>query len=84
MDLKPPKDNISPHHMPSGACSNVMKDTHIKYEWAPYETTLYESLTYENWLDFDQYDLVVICAETRENVDVNMEESEQQDESRLA
>lgn len=74
-----------------GACTNTMEGTHtntftygMSMSQRPYDTILYESLTYEDRLAFDQYDLVIIYAETRPNVDINFVESKLQDEYKLA
>lgn len=98
-------DNMSPHHMPSaysidknenidrrsGACSNMMTDTHkdtftygLNGRLSPYDMELYNSLSYEDRILFDQYDLQGVYAETRPNVDMDVVEYKLQEEYELA
>ncbi len=74
-----------------GACSNVMTDTHkdtftygMNSSSRPYDMALYESLSYEDRLAFDQYDLQRVYAETRPNVDMNVVEGKLQEEYDMA
>ena len=93
-------DNLSPHHMPSahsilenegmnpsyGACSNVMTDTHkntFTYGMNN-DMALYESLSYEDRLVFDQYDLQRVYAESRPNVDMDIVKSKLKEEYDMA
>lgn len=50
----------------------------------PADVALYESLTYEDRLIFDQYDLMCNYAETRNNVDINIVEGKLQEQYELA
>jgi len=57
-----------------GACANVKTKTHINtFTYGmnssnrPYDMALYNSLTYEDRIKFDHYDLKSIYAETRKN-----------------
>ena len=74
-----------------GACSNVMEETHtntftygMNKETRPYDSGLYESLSYDDRLNFDHYDLVDNYAKTRSNVDINVVESRLQEQYVLA
>lgn len=74
-----------------GACSNVMTDTHkdtftygMNSSTRQYDMALYESLSYEDRLAFEQYDLQRVYAETRPNVDINVVESKLQEEYDMA
>ncbi len=50
----------------------------------PYDTALYESLSYEERLAFDQYDLQSVYGETRPNADMDIVESKLQEEYDMA
>ena len=74
-----------------GACSNMMTDTHkdtftygMNSNSRPYDTALYESLSYEDRLAFDQYDLQSVYGETRPNADMDIVESKLQEEYDMA
>ena len=74
-----------------GASSDILTDTHkntFTYGMGkgkrPYDKALYESLTYEDRIKFDHYDLLMIYAETRPNVDLDVVEYRLQKEYDLA
>ena len=75
----------------TGACSFVEGNTHkntftygMNNRTRPADVALYESLTYEDRLIFDQYDLMCNYAETRNNVDINIVEGKLQEQYELA
>ena len=74
-----------------GACSNVMTDTHkntftygMNNRTRRYDMALYESLSYEDRLVFDQYDLQRVYAESRPNVDMDIVKSKLKEEYDMA
>lgn len=74
-----------------GASSDILTDTHkntFTYGMGkgkrPYDKALYESLTYEDRIKFDHYDLLMVYAETRPNVDLDVVEYKLQKEYDLA
>ena len=74
-----------------GACSNVMTDTHkntftygMNNRMRRYDMALYESLSYEDRLVFDQYDLQRVYAESRPNVDMDIVKSKLKEEYDMA
>ena len=65
-----------------GACSDVLTATHkntftcgMNRGTRSYDIALYRSLSYEDRIKFDHYDLLMIYAETRPNVDLDVVES---------
>lgn len=71
--------------------SNVMTDTHkntftygMNNRTRRYDMALYESLSYEDRLVFDQYDLQRVYAESRPNVDMDIVKSKLKEEYDMA
>lgn len=62
----------------------IINILHMVWKTRPYDSTLYESLSYDDSLNFDHYDLVDNYAKTRPNVDINVVESRLQEQYVLA
>lgn|GEM_PF-6321305 len=91
---------MTPHHMPSarsigtdGACLNTMGSTHthtgtftygLSDSTRAYDAALYESLTYEDRLEFDRADIQDIYERTRPNVSPELLEESLREQYDLA